>query len=416
MKIRTKEQKTNMSFVSFSAALMLLVVMNLFSTVNAGPAEREQAKRIHDRLTGVPPLDSILNQMEQHIIDGNPKLAADLAMNIGANERAKNFYNVTLKNFVTPWTNVEQTMYAPLNDYTALVIGMVLENRPFNEVLSADYMYIGSGISGLPQYSKTNNDHFEFLENNNVDLTQALTQVPQAGQGMPGASDGKAAGVITTRAAGEAFFKAGTNRRMLRFTLMNYMCRDLEDVKDITRVPDRIRQDVSRSPGGDSSLFLNSCIGCHSGMDPMAGAYAYFEWTENEDGSNGQVVYTAGIVQPKHHINRTSFEFGYVTRNDDWRNYWRKGPNEALGWGGPAPIDANGHASGNGPKSLGVEIASSDAFARCQVEKVYRNVCLQDPISPHDSDITRIKDAFKTTENYSLKYVFAEVAALCRGN
>ena len=72
------------------------------------------------------------------------------------------------------------------------------------------------------------------------------------------------AGVLTSRAAAQAFFVAGTNRAMFRFTLMNHLCNDLEQLNDTTRAPDRIRQDVSRSPGGDSRIFLNSCVGCHS--------------------------------------------------------------------------------------------------------------------------------------------------------
>ncbi len=45
----------------------------------------------------------------------------------------------------------------------------------------------------------------------------------------------------------------GTNRRMFRFTMMNHLCADLQTIPDTTRPPDRIRQDVTRSPGGDSS-------------------------------------------------------------------------------------------------------------------------------------------------------------------
>ena len=65
---------------------------------------------------------------------------------------------------------------------------------------------------------------------------------------------------------------------MFRFTLMNHLCMDLEQLKDFSRPMDRIRQDVSRSPGGDSTLFLTQCVSCHSGMDPMAQAFAYYEW------------------------------------------------------------------------------------------------------------------------------------------
>ena len=131
-----------------------------------------------------------------------------------------------------------------------------------------------------------------------------LTRTTQSGaSGLPANAT---AGVMTTRAAAEAFFIAGTNRAMFRFTLMNHMCRDMEQVQDTTRPPDRIRQDVSRSPGGDSRVFLNNCIGCHSGMDPMAQAFAYYDWDETA----GRIVYTPGVVRPKYFNNDTTFAPG----------------------------------------------------------------------------------------------------------
>ena len=157
-----------------------------------------------------------------------------------------------------------------------------------------------------------------------------LVPVPQST--LPGAvlAAGETAGVITTRAAGEAFFSAGTNRRMWRFTTMNFLCRDMEQLKDVSRPTDRIRQDVSRSPGGDSSVFHNHCTGCHSGMDPMAGAFAYYEW----DATAERVVFSRGQVQPKYLINANTFPFGYITTDDRWDNYWRTGPISVLGWRG----------------------------------------------------------------------------------
>ena len=68
---------------------------------------------------------------------------------------------------------------------------------------------------------------------------------------------------------------------MFRFTLMNHMCMDMEQVHDTSIAPDRIRQDVSRSPGGDSRVFLNNCIGCHAGMDPLAQAFAYYNFDDD---------------------------------------------------------------------------------------------------------------------------------------
>jgi hypothetical protein len=204
---------------------------------------------------------------------------------------------------------------------------------------------------------------------------------------------------------------------MFRFTLMNHMCRDLEQVKDITRIPDRIRQDVSRSPGGDSRIFLNNCIGCHSGMDPLAGAYAYYDYVYDDvtdpEGLSGQLIYNDTAPASKYFNNENNFEHGFVTQDDSWLNYWRNGQNALLGWNPPLP--AGEITSGNGAKTMGWELASSDAFAQCQVEKVFENVCLH-PVEDSDdrTQITSMVASFRAN-NYNLKQVFAESALYCKG-
>ena len=217
------------------------------------------------------------------------------------------FYNVTLKNFVTPWTNRDQTVFAPLNDYTATVIGMVRDDKDFRQILYGDILYVGAGSLGLPAYSNSNNSHYETMEDDGVDLRDPANLVETTQSAVTGLPASATAGVITTRAGARAFFYAGTNRAMFRFTLLNHLCNDLEQVKDTSRAPDRIRQDVSRSPGGDSRIFLNNCIGCHSGMDPLAQALAYYEWqydsANDPTGENGQMIYTDGVVQGKYLIN-----------------------------------------------------------------------------------------------------------------
>ena len=105
-------------------------------TAAAGP--REQAKRMHDRLVGVPPSDAVLASMEASISGGDPLAAANTAMADPV------FYKSALKNWVTPWTNVPGNVFADLNDYTATVIGMVRDDVPFNTVLSADLVYTGA--------------------------------------------------------------------------------------------------------------------------------------------------------------------------------------------------------------------------------------------------------------------------------
>ena len=376
-------------------------VASLTMALSLGSAlagDREQAKRIHDRLAGVPPTAATLDAMAAEIAGGNPMAAAEIAMENSA------FYSVTLKNWATPWTNRDGDVFAPLNDYTATVIGMVRDEIPFDQVLYEDVLYVGSGSLGIPGYSMTNNDHYEALEQNSIDLQQHLVATTQSAQtDLPPEAT---AGVMTTRAAAEAFFIAGTNRAMLRFTLMNHLCRDLEQVADVTRPPDRIRQDVTRSPGGDSRLFLSNCIGCHSGMDPLAQAFAYYNYDEEA----GRIEYTEGAVHPKYFNNDANFPFGFRTPDDSWANYWRQGRNALLGW------DDQQTGSGQGAKSLGRELARSEAFAQCQVEKVFENVCLRKPGDAADRAQVDAMTASFIGSNYRLKTTFAEAATYCMGD
>jgi hypothetical protein len=357
---------------------------------------RAQAKQLHDRIASVPPTPEILDLMEAKISANDAIGAANLAMESSA------FYNVTLKNFAKPWTNRDQSAFVPLNDYVATVIGMVRDDKAFNTLLSDDILYVGGPSSGAPAYSPANNAHYASLEDRNVDLKTALIETKQSFvTGIPAAAT---AGIFTTRGAAEAFFVAGTNRAMFRFTMLNHLCRDMEQVLDTSRPPDRIRQDVSRSPGGDSRIFLNNCIGCHSGMDPFAQAFAYYNFNE----TSGQIEYTPGQVQPKYLINSDNFKPGYVTPDDHWDNRWLQGPNsKALNF------SLTSQHSGNGAKSMGLELANSEAFASCQVEKVFRRVCFRSPSDAADrTEVKRITEVFKSN-GYSLKRVFAEAGVFC---
>ena len=397
MNIQTEKQSGYQlvnKFKSRSAMFSILLITLALNVVHAGP--REQAKRIHDRLAGVTPSDTVLDQMTIDVTNGNPEAAATKAMDNPA------FYNVTLKNFAAPWTNRDQSVFVPLNDYTATVIGMVRDDVPFNTLLSADLVYT-SNASGLPPYSMTNNDHYEQAEANNVDLKATLVRTQQSA--VTSLPPNATAGIMTSRAAAEAFFVAGTNRAMYRFTMLNHLCKDLEEIKDGTRSADRIRQDISRSPGGDSRIFLNNCVSCHTGMEPLAQAYAYYNF--NED--TGSIEYTAGQVQPKYLQNETNFINGYVTPDDRWDNYWRTGPNALLGWDQSLP------GGGNGAKTMGQELANSDAFASCQVKKVFKAVCFRDPVDAADrAKVAEITTSFKS--NYFMKPVFAKAAAYCMGD
>jgi hypothetical protein len=120
-------------------ALATLVVLMFALPANA--QTREQSKRIYDRLAGVPPTETILNSMENNAgsdpvcvrygVTGT-SCAAYIAM------ENPNFYNVTLKNFAAPWTNRDRSVFVPLNDYVATVIGMIRDDVDFRTVLWDD--------------------------------------------------------------------------------------------------------------------------------------------------------------------------------------------------------------------------------------------------------------------------------------
>jgi hypothetical protein len=395
-----------------------LLVAQLAAPASAGP--NEQAKRIYERIAGEPPPQAVLTQMANAIIascgaSGCPANSPGSAPSAGLIQAAQiatqaaDFYNVTLKNWVIPWTNRDQTVFAPFNDYAATVIGMVRDNVPFNTALSADILYVVNS-PGLPAPSNSNNNHYATAEANGVDLSTTLKQTSQsATYGTPTAAT---AGLITTYAAEAAFFINGTNRAMFRFTMINHFCNDLPTLEDTTQPTDRIRQDVARSPGGDSRVYLDTCVGCHSGMDPMAQAFAYYNFngTLGAVMNTGTMQYTPGQVQPKYLINSANFPYGFVTPDDSWSNRWRNGINASLGWSASLP------GSGAGAKSLGQELESATAFAACQVNKVFQAVCFRTPSSATDqAQLAWLTQSF-TSGGYNLKQVFQQTAASCPGS
>lgn len=399
------------------SCLSLLLGLFASGAVQAGPLE--QAKRIHDRLAGVPPSEAVLLAMRDSIVQtGNGIAAAEMAMENDA------FYRATLKTWAAPWTNREQSAFVPLNDYITTVMGLVRDEADFRELLYGNVLYVADGVS--PGYSVANNQHYENLERGTNSNGQpyvyqdVLRARPQSE--LTGLPPEAVAGVLTSRAAARAFFIAGTNRAQLRFTLMNHLCLDLEQMHDNSLPPDRIRQDVSRSPGGDARAFLNGCLGCHNGMDPMAQAFAYYDFHYDPDsdltGEHGQIHYNnPGQTDPatdtrvvrKYHINHTTFPLGYVTEDDQWDNYWRSGLNARLGWDSALP------GTGSGAASLGRELAHSAAFAACQVDKVFKQVCLRPPSNSADRAHAALMGEQFAGSGYRLKTLFASAADYCKG-
>src|ERR1700761_5784222 len=177
------------------AAACAAVLAVVSSGAQGAALTKDQAQRIYNRIAGVPASDAVLNQM----VGMDPTAAA---LQFATQDPA--FYNGTIRNLAAPWTNRDQSAFVPLNDYTATVVGMVKDDVPFNQLLSADIIYTADGASGAPAYSNSNNAMYQFLDDNQVDLSAHLTRQTQSAiTGLPTTAT---AGVLTTRAAAQAFF------------------------------------------------------------------------------------------------------------------------------------------------------------------------------------------------------------------
>jgi hypothetical protein len=361
----------------------------------AGP--KEQAWKLHNRLTGVPPVRTAtsdpLKEMTNLIEQGRPEEAAEIAIN------HKNFYNVVLKNWVKPWTNREQTSRAELNDFVATVIGVVKDEVPFTEILHGDILYTVNynNTDGTPSvYSDANNTHYINAETRNIDLSTSLVRQTQSAlTGLPAEA---VSGVLTTRAAGEAFYSAGTNRRVNRFTFMNFLCHDYEELHDVN-IPDyRVARDVERNPGGDARTYKNKCVGCHAGQDALRGAYAFYDFV------GGKLVYTPGTVVTKMNHN-IYYKDGFVTTDDTWINTWAQGQNTKLGW--------RGKTTGRGVKEIGQMFSRSQAFSQCMAKKVFGFVCLKDAINTEDVAMVKELAAKFESSNYNMKDLIINTSVGC---
>lgn len=385
--------------INACSALIFTISIASVSVTVAGP--REQAKRMHDRLTGVPPSEAVLTSMTAMIQGGDTLGAAMEAMD------NPSFINTTIKDWATPWTNRDQSVYRDLNDATATVMGMVRDDVPFDQILYADTVYIGSAEATNDAYEVNNNDHYEDLQNRRRDFSDPAVLIPMTQSSLNDQlSAADTAGIMTTRGYAQAFLVAGTNRAALRFATLNFMCMDMENFRDRSAYPDRVRQDVDRSPGGDSKIFMNDCLTCHAGMDGLAGAFAFYDFDEEDQ----RLVYTDGVVQPKYLTDAGVFRTGFATTGDSWVNYWRSGQNSWVGWNAP------NNGVGRGAKSLGMELAATRQFSECQVTKAFEKVCHRSPNGAADIQaVTNIADSFEAN-NRSMKRVFGETAAYCMGN
>jgi hypothetical protein len=366
------------------------------------------AVAIYTRIAGVPPTAAVKAQMVTLLNSNQAEQAAALAFN------DPYFYNVALKDWAKPLTQrtasitsgqiVESIIGIPLSDFVATYIGMIRDNVPFDEILYGDVLYTGAaGLSGITAYAPNSNQHYVDLETKAMDLSSTSVLVSQKQSSINNVTD--TAGVLTSLGFGSTFYLAGTNRAALRWAFIDFLCEDLSGIADTTRSDFHVRRDVSRSPGGTSLTYKTQCVGCHAGMDALAGAFAYKDF----DGT--QVTDKPGTVSPKYNDpTRIQFTDGYATTDDSWVNLWIAGPNASLQW--------NGASSGNGTKAFGQMLSQTGEFERCQARRAYYHVCQRNPVlnsaaaNDETALIQELADRFKSSGN-NMKTLIAATAVKC---
>jgi hypothetical protein len=420
----------------FTRSLRGLAVLASFAAATMASANpRQSAIDLHMRLNaGVLPTAEKLAEMEQLIKDGKPQEAALAAIN----DSRGYFYNVVLRDRFGKMSVNDRAVFdptAPINDMTATMIGMVRDDKPFSTVLSADIVYVNGSAPPAGQtnaaYSLANNTHYSQMHQRDLPLHTALVERQQsdAGVGLPASG---VAGVMSLRGWAAAYYSAGTNRRPFKAVLENFLGEPIEKFKDTTVSDALVRKDVPRSPGGNSTDFVNNCKGCHAGMDAFASAFCFYDYS-----AAGAVVFTPGVVQakclnvapldkdcavefprPVEDAERRAACFAEQAKNppvgvtpadDSWRNMWAEAgsQNSFVGW--PAV------RSGKGAKSFGEMIGQTQAFADAMARIALEIGCkVQDPKADgYKPLVAEIANEFKADGKYSFKSAVANAAARC---
>lgn len=382
----------------------------------------KQAQDIYQRLTGVktPIYDPVLADMEKKLLQNDSIGAAALATD------DPRFYNITVRDFASKMSNRSETINVPLNDFTATVIGAVRDELNSQRLLWDDITYVADPTkAAVPATLITDilrsNNHYEALDNLRVDVSKVLKQSSQKiFTGKSAAAMPTPAGLLTSRAWLSAHAVAGTNRRLVEYSFREFLCTPLEKVADSTGPDNVIGRDIDRFPGGSHTKFTTTCRACHTIMDSLRPAFAYFTYNsdyvmhsytspsvkkiEDENAGLGMFKSTdagATYVHDKLNHNQTVFPGGRITMDDNWTN-------NAV-YGANLPYFNWKRISGKGIQEFGKMMSESKQFPLCMATRVYTSVCKRAPTSSEDALITAAANEFATTRNYNLKFLFQKI-------
>lgn len=383
----------------------------------ASDDSRFKALQLYQRLVGVK--TSIDNpkliEMANNLASGNDIAAARVATS------EPGFFNNVVRDFGARMSTIDEVSTAPVSDMVASVIGVTRDGTDARELLTGRFFYMGNSDAPVPNniledVVKSNN-HYAALEADGYDLAAALARVDTQYLRGPNDSINEAmdpAGVITSRAFMMAHGTAGTNRRLVEYTMQVFACNPLTSWADSTSPDIRVGRDVDRFPGGDPNVFRTQCKSCHGNMDGFRGAFSKFDFADgftkyatfypdgDEDDPDALPQNPIGVVA-KFNRNEDVFPGGHVTQDSTWFNYARSPANEALfGWRGNV-------GEGDGINDLGRIVANSEAFSRCMVQRVFRELCNRKTSALEIPLVDVLAGEFEQ-EGYQLKSLFEKIS------
>jgi hypothetical protein len=402
--------------------------------VTVTPLHTEAAK-LYARLTGVKipvtaPIISGVNDPrvpdENYAGDGMvQRLQANNAL--GAAQLAvtqDGFYNITVKDFAKRMSTRDETVNTPLNDFTAMIVGVARDNIDARQILSGNFFYRASSTRTAAPGNMLNdllmsNNHYERLEAMQYNLAKVLERVNGQkitnGTGVVDHPD--PAGVLTARAFLAAHAVAGTNRRIVEYSFRSFACIPITGWADSTGPDNRIGQDVDRYPGGDHKTFLTSCRSCHSNMDGLRPAFAKVHFNNGyvkhadivtstvmreQDETPTTMCQNPRGVACKMNRNDTVFPDGFEVRDNGFiNNAFRGGNTQYFGW--------STAIQGQGMRQYGEMLANSRAFPGCMARRAFRAVCKREPASIDNGLIDQAAQQF-VNDGYSLRNLFARIA------
>jgi len=380
-----------------------------------------KAQTIFQRLTSVkiPLYDPVLKEMAAKLDQNDAVAAAAVAT------QDSRFYNYTVRDFASKMSNRAETTNVPLNDFTTTVIGAVRDEISAQRLLFDNITYVADPkLVAVPSAEVTDilrsNNHYSALDNQKIDLVKVIKATTQRiFNGTKAVDMPTPAGLLTSRSWLSEHAVAGTNRRLVEYSLREFLCTPLEKIADSTGPDNVVGRDIDRFPGGVHTKFTTTCRACHTVMDGFRPAFSQFTFNSDyvmhtftspsvnttDDEAKGSGIFTsketgATFIHDKINKNGTVFPGGKITTDDNWVNN--------ASYGANLPYFNWTRLKGKGIQEYGKALAESKQFPLCMAKRVFATVCKRDVASTDDTLISEAAQEF-SSRNYNLKYLFQKI-------